>query len=372
MSDCIYCGNPAGFLRKKHKDCEKIYQEGNNNLLKLISSYIKNDEQLENFQNNLNTISNSSYISEINKNKILLMGVKIEISNLVDNNIFDLDQLKKLFDLIYKFDLIIELNDNIIYKNLVAFISENIANKLSKDIFIEGIPKIEEYLNNIADPIRLDSAFKNGALLMSLERAIYLALEDGIINENEEKSIVGFIDYFKLTTDILSKNEAYQKLVKSIIIRDILNGILPKRINVKDQIPFVLQKNESLIWLINNVDYYEDRVKRQYVGGSQGASIRIAKGLYYRMGAFKGQAVDTVEKTYLGKGILAFTNKQLFFVNNNKSFRIRYDKIISIIPSENGFTILKDGVTAKPQSFIDGDGWFSYNMITNLSQLDLK
>ena len=170
----------------------------------------------------------------------------------------------------------------------------------------------------------------------------------------------------------MSNNEAYAKLAKSLVIGDILNGILPKRIQVTNQIPFNLQKNEKLIWLINGVGYFTDRIRKQYVGGYQGVSLRIAKGVYYRVGGFKGHPADTVEKVFLGKGILGFTNKHLYFFNSNTSLRIRYDKIISVSPSSDGFTILKDGVTAKHQTFVDGDGWFSYNMISNISHIDLN
>lgn len=372
MSNCIYCGNPAGLLREKHKECEKVFQEGNDNILELISAYLKNEEQLENFQNRLSIICSNSYISDANKKEIILKGIITESDNFANQKIFNINQLKKFFELIYYLNLIYELSNNASYKNLISFLSENISQKISDDFFTQGITKIEEEINNINEQLRLDSSFKDTTLIKSLEKVIYNFLEDGVVTEEEEKSIKEFINRFQLSLDVLSNNEAYAKLAKSLVLREILNGILPKIIKVNGQIPFNLQKNETLIWLINGAGYFEDRVRKQYVGGYQGVSLKIAKGVYYRFGAFKGHPADTVEKVYLGKGILGFTNKNLYFFNSKISFRIGYNKIISVSPSSDGFTILKDGITAKHQTFIDGDGWFSYNMISNLSHLDLK
>ena len=330
MSVCIYCGKSAGFLREKHKECEKAFQKGNNNILELISSYLKNEEHLEYFQNKLSDICLNSYISDANKEEIILAGIIKESDNFINQKKFNNSQLKKFFELIYYFNLKNNLSNNNSYKNLINLLSENVSNKISKDFFTQEIIKIEEEINNINDYLKQDSSFRNTVLIKSLEKAIYNSLDDGIVNEEEEKSIKEFINHFQLSIDELSNNEAYAKLAKSLVIGDILNGILPKRIQVTNQIPFNLQKNEKLIWLINGVDYYTDKVRREYVGGYQGMSLKIARGVYYRFGGFRGHPVVTTEKVFLGSGILGFTNKQLYFFNSKTSFRIRYDKIISV------------------------------------------
>ena len=35
---------------------------------------------------------------------------------------------------------------------------------------------------------------------------------------------------------------------------------------------------------------------------------------------------------------------------------------------DDGFGIIRDAQTAKPQTFRTGDGWFAYNLAVNLSQ----
>ena len=48
---------------------------------------------------------------------------------------------------------------------------------------------------------------------------------------------------------------------------------------------------------------------------------------------------------------------------------VRYDKIVAFEPFSDGFGIMRDAQTAKPQTFWTGDGWFAYNLAVNLAQL---
>jgi hypothetical protein len=92
-------------------------------------------------------------------------------------------------------------------------------------------------------------------------------------------------------------------------------------------------------------------------------SIRIAKGLYYRTGAFKGERVQTSDT-----GPLSVTNKHIYFAGPSKRFRIAYNKIVAFEPFSDGIGVQRDAQTARPQLFATGDGWFTYNLITNLAQ----
>ena len=72
---------------------------------------------------------------------------------------------------------------------------------------------------------------------------------------------------------------------------------------------------------------------------------------------------------HVTSGVLGATTKHLYFAGGEKSFRIRYDKVVSFTPFEDGIGLCKDNVRAKPQRFRTGDGWFTYNLITNLAAL---
>jgi hypothetical protein len=193
-------------------------------------------------------------------------------------------------------------------------------------------------------------------------------LHEGPVSEEGEKRLVELQRRFALSAQELDRRGAFTQLVKSAVIRDLLGGIVPRRF-AAGALSLNLQKNEQVVWAFRNVHYLEDRIRRQYVGGSHGLSIRVAKGVYYRVGAFKGQAIDRTQRVHVDTGTLAITDKHIYFAGPAKSFRVPYAKIVSFQPFSDGFAITRDAVTAKPQVFVTGDGWFSYNLVTNLAHM---
>ncbi|MGD9638740.1 MAG: hypothetical protein AB7U85_06740 [Alphaproteobacteria bacterium] len=276
MGICKYCGEDAGFLRKKHKECERKYLEGKNAVIDIIhNAFIS--KNITNMVNNIKEICDSSYIKD-----------------------FD----KKLF------------------------------------------------------------------ISTGWEKSIDTAFEDDLVSEEEENLLCDILEKFSLTQYDVNNNGYYTKLIKGTVIRTLINGEIPNKITIEGNLPFNFQKNESLIWIFQNVDYIEQKTKTHYVGCSSGFSIRIAKGVYYRTGAFKGERIQTEQSLYADTGILAITNKNLYFGGSRKNFRINFNKIVSFIPYSDGLGVHKDGVSAKPQTFITGDGWFIYNLVSNISNLN--
>ncbi len=200
------------------------------------------------------------------------------------------------------------------------------------------------------------------------DNAVETFLEDGVISHDEEQKLANFKNHVKLPDNVLDKAGALQKVVKSLILRDIIEGKTPSRLNISEDLPFLLQKGESIIWIFHNVEFYEQRTKTIYEGKSSGVSVRIAKGLYYRTGSFKGNPVKSEQMVSMGIGMMALSTKSIYFGSPSKAIKIPYNKLIAITPYTDGIGIQKDGTSAKPQIFKGIDGWFTYNLISNLNQ----
>lgn len=205
---------------------------------------------------------------------------------------------------------------------------------------------------------------------VSLDSALDIFLEDGVISDEEEQRVLNFQNHFNLNNSILDENGALQKMAKGRILKEIMDGNLPKtRIKISGNLPFVLKKGEEIIWFFNNVELHENRIKTTIVGKSKGVSIRIAKGLYYRAGSFKGNPVKSEQLMHLANGIFAITNQNIFFSSANKNLKIPLNEVINIDPYSDGIGIQKEGANAKNQIFKNLDGWFIYNLISNLAKL---
>lgn len=237
---------------------------------------------------------------------------------------------------------------------------------LHKDEFENLKSKVQQIASdNFIQLEELNALYGKG-----FDQAVNHILEDGVITEEEESKIGNFKAQFEDFDTKVDTNDSILKVIKSLILRDLLSGNLPKsRINYVGTVPFLIQKGEEFLWVFTNVAYHERVNKTVYVGRSQGVSVRIAKGVYYRTSSFKGNPVVTNELRYISTGILAFTNKHVWFSSDKKSFKIPYTKLVTIEPFDDGCGLLKDGVSAKPQIFANIDGWFTYNLVSNMVSL---
>jgi len=203
-------------------------------------------------------------------------------------------------------------------------------------------------------------------------KSISLALADNVIEKSEEENLFNFAEKLGYSNNDLMAIRGYWQLQKGRLIRDIIEtGKVPEWVSFSG-LEVNLMKNERIAWAFQHVDYYEEKTYKHFEGGSVGVSVRIMKGVYYRTSSFKGYPVVETQREKVDTGVLAMTDKCLYFAGRQKNFRIKYDKIVSFKPYSDALGIQKDLQSAKPQLFIfqeNEDGAFAYNLVSNLSQL---
>jgi hypothetical protein len=189
------------------------------------------------------------------------------------------------------------------------------------------------------------------------------ALDDHILTAEEEHRLKAIIDAFSLPQAAINEHGHLTKLVKAAILRDLQAGTPTTRITLDVALPFKLQSREVVLWAFPKTRLYERITKRKITGGSMGASIRIMKGVYWRIGAFQGVPVSWDETHHTDTGLLILTNKNILFSGPIRNQRISYSKLATIEPHRDAIEIQRDATTAKPQIFRDIDGQFAYNVI---------
>ncbi len=131
--------------------------------------------------------------------------------------------------------------------------------------------------------------------------------------------------------------------------------------------PFRLMKSEELVYACPAT---YGKTGREYRATSQGASIRVMKGVSYRVGGSRGRTVDT-PISFDDPGALGVTTKHLYFASSDpmhgKSFRVRLDKIVTTSPFTDGMTFMRDLASAKPEGFSRIDGVFVNDLVGRLS-----
>lgn len=192
-------------------------------------------------------------------------------------------------------------------------------------------------------------------------------LDDGFVNQAEERTVARFMQFTGLSQAMLNANKSLEKVVQSKVLQELLNGQVPApRITISGHFPFLLNKNEHMLWLFRDVTLQMQRVRRETVGRTRGVSVRVCKGVYYRTGGFRGHPVETTYMQRIGTGSVCLTDKNLYFHSPEKSLKIPFTKILSLDPYSNGLGVQKDGANDKPMFFENLNSWFCYNVISNL------
>lgn len=208
---------------------------------------------------------------------------------------------------------------------------------------------------------------KKGLLIAAWEKGAEACLEDGILSQDEENRLGSFAAAFGLSQDELNCHSWWQRVGVAGALRDLVGGKFPERCQVSGSLPFNFQPKERLAWLFH-AKCLEERQRTQFVGRSDGVSIRVAKGVYYRTSAFRGRPVVTSYMREVGTGMLALTDKHIYFHCPEEAFRIAYKKIVSFVPYDDGMGIHQEAASSKPKVFMNGDGWSLYNLAAHLSQ----
>ena len=237
--------------------------------------------------------------------------------------------------------------------------------------------------------MRLDALFEEHGIEVVDRRKIAInawtsvaaeLVEEGALTGEIEEALFDFLSHFAIVDD-LSDDQIYVQRA----IRQFLHAMILRRATESDwddfdlpqaaveeghQIPFNLLKSETLVWITPSAHYSTLETQREFRGSSHGLSIRIAKGLYYRPSSFSGRSVASEKVTHADTGVLGVTTKHLYFHGPVKRFRVRYDKIVSFEPYSDGIGFMRDNLRAKPETFTvaEDDGWFLYNLVTNLAQ----
>lgn len=233
-----------------------------------------------------------------------------------------------------------------------------------RDFYLEEVE-----INRLIESSFIYGTCKETLFVDSLDSAVKNYLNDGIIDETEKWTVARFIQFSGLPQSVLNRNHAIEKILQAEIVQDILNGKKPQpKITIAGSVPFMLAKNETFLWLFREITFYEQKVHREYRGRSRGLSFRICKGVYYRIGSFKGTPIDSTYIQRIGTGNVCLTDRHFYFSCPEKSLKIPYNKVLNIETYSNGICLHKDGIDAKPLFFEGLDGWFCYNVIANLRE----
>lgn len=180
----------------------------------------------------------------------------------------------------------------------------------------------------------------------------------------------------RLTTLVLASDDPYlqddyvpaSKLTNAITLLQAQRGEIALR-EVDPPDGLNLPEDEQTRWC-ERATYYKERTHRSFAGGSTGASVRVTRGVYWRVGAMRGYPIETSTLDLTDVGKLALTESALYWIGEHNAFRVPTSKILAFQPYADGLGIQRGGANSRPEVFVSADGAFDgkflYNLIQNL------
>lgn len=162
---------------------------------------------------------------------------------------------------------------------------------------------------------------------------------DGKISEEEKASLESLLDYFGFSPgDIQFDQKTFNKFYALGLIE---KGILPTP-TVAD-LNIELKKGEVLHWACPAITLKRKTVTRSMGYSGLTGSVRIMKGVHYRMGSIKLSPQRSEHLVPEDSGALWITNQRLGVHGDRKSFSLPFEKIHSLEATADGIVIFKEG-----------------------------
>jgi uncharacterized protein YjlB len=131
------------------------------------------------------------------------------------------------------------------------------------------------------------------------------------------------------------------------ILEDLRSGVVIDRVSAPG---YFCKAGEKVLYAFNNVKCYRLKGHAHYVGGSQGVSVRIMKGVSYHVGAHHGHREVTQSMDFQGIGALVFTNQAMNFIGPT-SCRVLFKHIIDFKWYNDGIGFDTDAQTGNRYAF---------------------
>lgn len=313
MPNCRYCGKNAGLFSLYHKECKEKWEKGGAELLAEIHAYFKGRVTMADVQRKLASLRHNSFIND--DDVVRQSGVGIRLY----------------------------------------------ADSLSLPITPQHLQLIDVYIRGIGvsrDQLNVDGCLSYlGKRLYSCVLAGFY--NDGVPADKIERRL-RHVEALLPVSDEDKKSAGIDRMAQSVVLQQIRQGIMPQSIPLS--LPVVLVRNEAALWCYDDVTMFQEKTVKEYVGGRNGFSIRVMKGVRYNTGRMKTKPVEHTEMENCGKGSLIVTNKHILFCSNQQSLKLPYTKIIGITPYSDGMEIHRDG-KANRLVFQGIDSWFISNLL---------
>ena len=245
------------------------------------------------------------------------------------DELLELDMVKKRFSLLPK--KITKLKSRLAEPALLKLSTLKFEDHILEDTEKEELYRLASHLEISHE--KVDGIIRNDAIKI-FNQYRNSAIENRRLSVEEEEQLDRTREQLGLSDEDISKRDR-EELAYFKLLWEIENGFLPEM-----SAPIILQKNEICHLAITAHRLESKIVTTGRVSASKGVSIKIAKGVRYKVGATRSYPIKS-EVTIRHPGTLCITSKRIVFKANKKGFSSPLKSLVSMDAYSNGVEFQK-------------------------------
>ena len=197
MGTCRFCGQNAGFLRRKHGPCRNLHTAGIQEMTQLASAHTFNEAAL---RQTLGAIAQRSRATGEDIDRALEEGFRQSPAQAMSDGILTRQEEERLRT--FRDNLAVE--DSSADSKTLATLDRASSDRLIMEARLAAISVHDgdQHLQDLSAAIRqagLDPDETNRLLIRAWEAAVEGALEDGLVSLGEESALAKYASHFNLT-----------------------------------------------------------------------------------------------------------------------------------------------------------------------------
>ncbi len=217
---------------------------------------------------------------------------------------------------------------------MYEIVREQYADKLA-EMADKGIIRSEELA-----AYKLPKKAAKEAQLLACGKYYFKVLDDNILTDLELLKLKALINFSDLDEKIRTR---FLDSISGLnaIYRIRVSGELPSL--PPSDIPIVFKKDEILHFVSAASTYKKKRATKRIDYAGPTASIKICKGVRYRLGSISPRRVSSEFWDVDDQGKFFITSQRIGFIGEKSNFTIAISKILSLQDGDNGLNIFKEG-----------------------------
>ena len=366
MGSCQYCGRGAGWFRTSHPGCRDAHRSG---LARMVDLAARAAERPEFTQRRvlqiLARLAQECYVPDDDLPAVLAAGWHLSPMNRTVDHIPTRAET----------DWLRELREGQIAAAAAqaheepALLSAAVAAALATR---NQAPRLER-LSRLLERSGATDVSGHTLLLRAWERAVLRLLGDTGMDLDREATLLRYARHFELDDDQLDRNGMLRQFIQGAAIAAAAAGLIPHRMTFPNAVvaSLGLDGSEQPVWLFDDAEYRLGPLPADRATAITGVAAAGRTPPYYPPQLFAGREAASDSWETVATGRMALTSHGLRLRSSNVDVTLFYGSVHRWEPYQDGI----GAVVSQPDQperlavFLNGDGWFTYNLVRNLAAL---